>query len=183
MWRCMKWRDVMHGCMVYTERADMAAVLSGTSHVRTKQRCNYTTWEHNYSKLAVKSYSHSFRVTHNKSSASLLESGEQRYVKAICKSDQEQLCAVLEFVRTWRNWSRRSIDVLQTNGKHLVKDKGHKVRLCYDVLQPDRQHFAKDKDKIINYYDVLQRDRKHFAKEEQGQQAKTSYDIARFNRK
>ena len=28
--------------MVYTERAEMAADLSGTSHVRTKQRCNYT---------------------------------------------------------------------------------------------------------------------------------------------
>ena len=58
-----------------------------------------------------------------------------------------------------------------------------RTRLCYDVLQPDRQHFAKDKDIIIKYYDVRQRDRKHFAKEEQGQQAKTSYDIPRFNRK
>ena len=46
-----------------------------------------------------------------------------------------------------------------------------------------RQHFAKDKDININYYDVRQRDRNHFAKEEQGQQAKTSYDIPRFNRK
>ena len=29
--------------MVYTERADTAAVLCGTSHVTTKQRSKYTT--------------------------------------------------------------------------------------------------------------------------------------------
>ena len=29
--------------MVYTERADMAAVSRGTSHVIIKQRCKYTT--------------------------------------------------------------------------------------------------------------------------------------------
>ena len=40
----MKWRDTVHGCMVYTERAEMAAVSSGTSHVTTKQQCSYTTW-------------------------------------------------------------------------------------------------------------------------------------------
>ena len=43
-WLCMKWRDMVHVCMVYTERAETAAVSSGTSHVRTKQCCNYTTW-------------------------------------------------------------------------------------------------------------------------------------------
>ena len=26
MWLCMKWRDIVHGCVVYTERAEMAAV-------------------------------------------------------------------------------------------------------------------------------------------------------------
>ena len=35
---------MVHGCMVYTECAKMAAVSSGTSHVTTKQLCNYTTW-------------------------------------------------------------------------------------------------------------------------------------------
>ena len=29
----MKWHDIVHGCMVYTESAEMAAVLRGTSHV------------------------------------------------------------------------------------------------------------------------------------------------------
>ena len=44
MWLCMKWRDMMHGCMVYTERAEMATVSRGTSHVTVKQRCKqYTT--------------------------------------------------------------------------------------------------------------------------------------------
>ena len=30
--------------MVYTKRAEMTAVSSGTSHVRTQQRCSHTTW-------------------------------------------------------------------------------------------------------------------------------------------
>ena len=34
---------MVHGCMVYTERAEMTAVLRGTSHVTVKQRCKYTT--------------------------------------------------------------------------------------------------------------------------------------------
>ena len=38
MWLCMKWHgfawsDMVHGCMVYTERTKMAAVSCGTSHV------------------------------------------------------------------------------------------------------------------------------------------------------
>ena len=41
---CMKWHGMMHGCMVYTERAERAAVSRGTSHVTSKQRrCKYTT--------------------------------------------------------------------------------------------------------------------------------------------
>ena len=31
--------DMVHDCMVYTERAEMAAVPRGTSHVTIKQRC------------------------------------------------------------------------------------------------------------------------------------------------
>ena len=38
-----KWHEMVHGCMVYTEYAKMAAVLHGTSHGTTKQRCKYTT--------------------------------------------------------------------------------------------------------------------------------------------
>ena len=34
---------MVHGCMVYTERGETAAVSRGTSHVQTKQRCKYTT--------------------------------------------------------------------------------------------------------------------------------------------
>ena len=33
----------MGECMVYTERAETAAVLCDTSHVTTKQRCKYAT--------------------------------------------------------------------------------------------------------------------------------------------
>jgi len=39
----MKWRDMVHGWMVYTEGGEMAAVSRGTSHVTIKQRCKYTT--------------------------------------------------------------------------------------------------------------------------------------------
>ena len=45
--RGFAWSDVIimtHGCMMYTERATVAAVSNGTSHVRTKQRCSRTTW-------------------------------------------------------------------------------------------------------------------------------------------
>ena len=36
-------RDMVHGCMVYTERAETATVSRGTSHVKTKQRSKYTS--------------------------------------------------------------------------------------------------------------------------------------------
>ena len=42
----MKWCGMVHGCMVYTERAEMAAVSCGTSHVifnTVRQYCNQTT--------------------------------------------------------------------------------------------------------------------------------------------
>ena len=42
-WFCMKWRDMVHGCMVYTECAKTAAVSPSASHVTTKQHCKYTT--------------------------------------------------------------------------------------------------------------------------------------------
>ena len=34
---------MVHGCMVYTERAETATVSRGTSHVKTKQRSKYTS--------------------------------------------------------------------------------------------------------------------------------------------
>ena len=39
----MKWRDTVHGCIMYTERVEIAAVSRGTSHVTIKQRRKYTT--------------------------------------------------------------------------------------------------------------------------------------------
>ena len=44
MWLCMKRHcKLVHGCTLNTERAETAAVSRGTSHVTTKQRCQYTT--------------------------------------------------------------------------------------------------------------------------------------------
>ena len=42
---------IVHVYMAYTERAEVAAVSSGASRVRTKQRCIYTTWVDDQSPL------------------------------------------------------------------------------------------------------------------------------------
>ena len=68
--------------MVYTEHAEKAAVSRDTSQVTTKQRCNLHHLG-GYSKTRYKKASHSFRITCDKSAASLLESREQRYIKEI----------------------------------------------------------------------------------------------------
>ena len=70
---------MVHGCIVYTERAETAAVSHGTSHVATQQRCKYTTWVD--IQKALQKVSHSSRSTYDKSAASLLESGEWRCIK------------------------------------------------------------------------------------------------------
>ena len=65
MWLCMKWRDMAHGCMVYTKRTETSAVSRGTRHVTTEQRCKYNTWV----TIENKSYKK------HKRAVSLLESG------------------------------------------------------------------------------------------------------------
>ena len=70
---CMKWRDMVHGCMAYAERAEMAAVSRGTSHVTVKQRCKHTT-SVDIQKCAIKSYS--LMQNHMRAAVGLLESGE-----------------------------------------------------------------------------------------------------------
>ena len=68
---------MVHGCMVYTERAEMAAVSCGTSHasaVSTPLRWIFKKTR--YKKLVTHVESHA-------SAVSLLESGEWRYIKAI----------------------------------------------------------------------------------------------------
>ena len=64
---------------LYIERAEMAAVSSGTSYVRTKQCCNYITWVD----IQRAQYSHAFRVTCDKSAV-----GARERRTALCKSDQ-----------------------------------------------------------------------------------------------
>ena len=65
---------MVHGCMVYTERAEMAAVSCGTS------RCKYTTSVDIQKRAIKKLFTH---VESHASGVSLLESGELRYIKAI----------------------------------------------------------------------------------------------------
>ena len=68
---------MVHGCMVYTERAKMAAVSRGISYTTTKQPCKFTT-SVDIQKRVIKSYNHSFRIACDKSAVSLPESEEQR---------------------------------------------------------------------------------------------------------
>ena len=75
----MKWCNTVHGCMLYTEPAKIAAVSHGTSHVTINsssfawhQPCNNQTAlkvHHfsGYSKCTIKSFSDSFRKTCDKS--------------------------------------------------------------------------------------------------------------------
>ena len=79
MWLCMKWRDMVHGWMVYTEHAETAAVSRGTIHVTTKQRCKYTTSVNIKTRLKNPTVTHlgslqsSFRITCDINAMSLLE--------------------------------------------------------------------------------------------------------------
>ena len=72
--------------MVYTERAEMAAVSCGTSHARAVS--TPLRWIHaikSDKKLAIKTREKKL-VTHvdsHASAVSLFENGEQRYIKAI----------------------------------------------------------------------------------------------------
>ena len=51
-WRAMvhgcmvyrQWRAMVHGCMVYRECSKITAVWRGINHVTTKQYCKHTTW-------------------------------------------------------------------------------------------------------------------------------------------
>ena len=78
---------MVHGCTLYAERSEMAVVSRGTSHVTSKQRCKYITSVDIQNVLKHKKQrtddSHSLKITCDKSIVSLLESGEQRYIKAI----------------------------------------------------------------------------------------------------
>ena len=58
----------VHGCMVYTKRAEMAAVSRGTSHVTTQNAVTLVDI-----KNALYKASHSFRTTYDNSAVSLLE--------------------------------------------------------------------------------------------------------------
>ena len=67
---------MVHGCMVYTERAEMAAVSCGTSHA--------SAVVHHFGGYSKTRYKKLFtHVESDASAVSLLNSGEQRYIKAI----------------------------------------------------------------------------------------------------
>ena len=72
---------MVHGCMVYTERAEMAAVSCGTSHASTVS----TPLRWIFKKCTIKSYSHSCRITCERS-----ESARERRI-ALYKNDYQQI--------------------------------------------------------------------------------------------
>ena len=64
------WSDMVHGCMVYTERAKTAAVLCGTNHASAvKYTTSVDIQKAHYKKLVTHVESHASTVR-------LLESGE-----------------------------------------------------------------------------------------------------------
>jgi len=67
--------------MAYTERFESATVARGTSHVTTKQDYKYSA-SVDIQKRTIKSNSHSFRITRDKSAMRLLKRKAQRYKKA-----------------------------------------------------------------------------------------------------
>ena len=67
---------MVHGCMVYTERAVTAAVSCGTSHASAVSTPLRWTVKTHYEILFTHVESHTKAV-------SLHESGEQRYIKTI----------------------------------------------------------------------------------------------------
>ena len=80
----MKWCNMAHVCMVYTECAETAAVSCGTRHVTTKQHSKHSTLM-DIQKCSIKKEeaSHVFRITCDMSAVSLLKTREQCYTKAI----------------------------------------------------------------------------------------------------
>ena len=74
------WSDMVHGCIVYTERAEMAAVSCGTSHSSAVVRHFGGYSKTRYKKL----FTH---VESDANAVSLLNSGEQCYIKAISNSN------------------------------------------------------------------------------------------------
>ena len=74
--------------MVDTERAETAAVSRGTSHATNKQRCKHTTTSVEIQN-ALSKPGPSFRMACDMSAVSLLERGEQRFVKAISNNKHQ----------------------------------------------------------------------------------------------
>ena len=67
---------MVHGCMVYTERGETAPVSRGTSYITNNQTAMYTTLA-DIQKRAIKTYSHSCRITreHSESAGERPENG------------------------------------------------------------------------------------------------------------
>ena len=74
---------MVHGCIVYTERAGLDSSSFTWHQPYNKQTALYVQHFGGDSKRAIESYSHSFRITCSISAVSLLENGQQRYIKAI----------------------------------------------------------------------------------------------------
>ena len=77
MWLCMKWHDVVQGCILYIECAETAAVSGSTSHVTTKQYSNCTLVD---ILRGLWKASHLFRVTCDKKHLNHSESAWEQTV-------------------------------------------------------------------------------------------------------
>ena len=94
MWLCLKWCDMVHGCMVYTERAETAAVSRGTSHVTTKHSRSTPLGSIFKTCNKKKRYSHSFRMQQERN-----ESAPERRI-ALHKSVQQRRTEIVRHPRS-----------------------------------------------------------------------------------
>ena len=72
---------MLHGCMVYTERAETAAVSCGTSHASAVNTPLRLILKNGYTKA-----SHSRRITCERSELSKSDQKEQPRVQDLCES-------------------------------------------------------------------------------------------------
>ena len=137
--------------MMYTERA----VLRGTSHVKTKQRCKYTTWVgiHNallidfccltstegLCKRATISDIHSFRTTCDKSVVSLLESGDLLHRKATTINNNKRTSTVNATTTTTTKWQRNQRTFLNDLTTATLRMKAKRERATSRMTYSDEE--------------------------------------------
>ena len=100
---------MVHGCMVYTERAEVAAVSCGTSRASAVSTPLRWTFKKRAIKIFKKLFTH---VESHASAVSVLESGEQSCIKEINSNNNCSLCVHFNlFCVCMADWNKRDKSV------------------------------------------------------------------------